>query len=268
MKRKRHQRKRHRISKTISRERYVADIRRRHSVGIDSPSVIEFGDEALREAFRKWWHPYDMGADFDALTGQRSVQLVVTQRTKHGGAGKIHRSRAPKHAVMRGDTIERRKLDPDYYRHLDRAFASKRKRKKREQPSARPAPVKVLITLTYPLNETRTKLVTIDRRYPGAVFALAHDFYRELYAEDEARGGEAGPMNDGKGPLLNRGKGPLVWGHDLGDLVFESCEYRARPGAYVQTDERGQVVALRKTRAAKRRGEVEIEGVFTFGIGS
>ena len=163
---------------------------------------------------------------------------------------------------MRGDMIERRKLDPAYYRRIERAMRSMRavnrktgksvkvfrKRDTRDQPSKRPAPVRVLVTLDYPLTEVQQRVFTIDRKYPGAIFGLAHDFYRELYAEDERDGGEAGPMNGGRGPILNRGRGPLVWGHDLGDLGFEGCRYRKLSAA-----------------DAKRTGA---EGEFTFSIGS
>jgi hypothetical protein len=226
-----------------------------NSCSLVSPLVIEFGDPALREAYRLWWHPYDMGEDFDTLTG-RDGTVIRVQRTKHGGRG--FRKVPAKHPVMRGDQIERRRLDPGYYRRIDRALAMMRiKRGKgrrvggsrlRDRPSSRPAPVKVIITLTYPLAKPQQKVVAIDRRYPGAIFGLAHDFYRELYAQDERDGGKAGPMGGGRGPLLNRGCGPLVWGHDLGDLVFESCEYRAFDPV-----------------PAKRLGA---EGEFTFGIGS
>jgi hypothetical protein len=223
-----------------------------HSVSVGSPLVIDFGDPALREAFRRWWHPYDMGPNFDALTGQDGVVVRVTHHTRRGGRGTIKRIPAT-HPVARGDTIERRRLDPGYYRRIDHALnrmrsGRKHLAKKRDLPSAKRAPVKVLITLTYPLAERRSKLVTIDRRYPGEIFALTHDFYRELYTEDEKRGGEAGPMRGGRGPILNRGRDPLVWGHDLGDLVFEGCHYRALDRA-----------------TAERTGA---EGEFTFSIGS
>jgi hypothetical protein len=245
-----------------------------NSVSLVCPSVIELGDPSLREAFRLWWHPYDMGADFDALTGQHSS--VPFRR------GRVHGfKRVPaKHPVLPGDLIERRKLDPGYYQRIERAMrvarVVNRKTGKKVKlfgkprhplPNAKPAPVKVLITLSYPLTERRSKLVTIDRRYPGEIFALTHDFYRELYAEDEREGGTAGPMNGGKGPLLNRGRGPLVWGHDLGDLVFERCEYRALPKSTVRVDVRGQVIARGNTKPPGR-SNVAVEGEFTFGIGS
>jgi hypothetical protein len=66
----------------------------------------------------------------------------------------------------------------------------------------------------------------------------------QSHAKDESGGGKAGPS----GRLLNRGFGPLVWGHDLGDLAFELCRYKA----YDQV-------------TAKKVGA---EGEFTFGIGS
>lgn len=240
--------KRSKARGSFDRTRQV--LARIHSVSVDSPTVINFGDPALREAFRLWWHPYDMGPDFDELTGQDGM-VIRSSRTKRGGRGTVKLVPAT-HPVTRGDVIERRRLDPDYYRRIDRTFAKLRASKGRKPQSRRPstksAPVHVFITLNYPLSEARSKLVKIDRRYPGEIFALTHDFYRELYAEDEEGGGKAGPMNGGRGPILNRGRGPLVWGHDLGDLVFESCRYRAFKG--------------------KERPHPLAEGEFTFGIGS
>lgn len=211
-------------------------IARIRSVAVDTPQVIDLGDPTLREAFRLWWHPYDMGPDFDDLTGRSDREL------------------------MRGDQIVRHRLDPGYYRRIMRAFRrpifavnpkTDRKvkvklRKPRPAPSRRAAPVKVVIRLDYPLRSPQSKVVTIDRKYPGEIFALTHDFYRELYAHDVKRGGKEGPANGG--PMLNRGFGPMVWGHDMGDLAFESCRYRKFSPA-----------------DAKKHGA---EGVFTFGIGS
>lgn len=81
------------------------------------------------------------------------------------------------------------------------------------------APVKVRIAIDYPVDSPKKKVVTLDRRYPGEIFGLLHDFYQELYAADEKRGGTPGPADDG--PILNRSKGPIVWGHDMMDLVIE-----------------------------------------------
>jgi len=243
MKKSRRTRKKHRPES----ERHRMERARYHSVSIYSPSVIDFGDPALREAFEIWWQPYDMGADFDALTG-RDALVVRSRRTVKRKGVSVHMGtvkRVPaKHPILHGDSIARRRLDPGYYRRIARVLG---KGRKRDLPSKRAAPVNVVIALNYPLSSRQEKFVTIDRRYPGAVFGLAHDFYRELYAQDEKDGGEAGPSG-GKGPLLNRGCGPLVWGHDLGDLVFESCHYKAFDKA-----------------TAKRLGA---EGEFTFGIGS
>lgn len=231
---------------------------RTHSVSVNGPQVIDFGDPALREAFRVWWHPYDMGEDFDELTGAGRTVVRVTRRTARGERGTIKNIPAAR-PVMRGDTIARKKLAPAYFRRIDRVLSrlvqvvDKRTGRKKtirpkphRDPPSRPAPVKVVILLNYPLTAPQRKVVTIDRRYPGAIFGLCHDFYQELYVRDEQRGGKAGPANGG--PMLNRGFGPLVWGHDLGDLGFESCRYRKFSAA-----------------DAKKYGA---EGEFTFGIGS
>ena len=241
----------------VTREQLRAQRAQVHSVSIGFQQVMDFGDPTLREAFRLWWHPYDMGPDFDALTGQARV-VTRTRGRGRSGSGTVKRV-APVRPVLSGDQIERRKLDPAYFQRIDRAMRSLRVAdrksgrkvrpfRKTAPPSPKPAPVKVVITLGYPLSEERQKVVTIDRKYPGAIFGLAHDFYRELYAEDEKRGGEPGPMKRGQGPLLNRGRGPLVWGHDLGDLSFGRCEYRAFD---------------KKTARA-----LGAEGEFTFGVDS
>jgi len=217
-------------------KRVLEERRRLHSVSVDTPQVMDFGDPTLREAFRVWWHPYDMGNDFDELTGRND------------------------RSVARGDTIMRHKLDPAYYRRIARAMESAfgkrgaRRSKTRGRAflaSTKRARVKVVITLTYPLTERQQKVVSIDRKYPGEIFALAHDFYRELYAQDEKDGGKPGPSGNGKNGkpvFLNRSFGPVVWGHDLGDLAFESCQYRAFD--------------------KKRAKQLGAEGEFTFGIGS
>lgn len=56
-------------ARTVS-ERIRQVMTRIKSVSIDGPQVMDFGDPTLREAFRLWWHPYNMGPDFDELTGQ------------------------------------------------------------------------------------------------------------------------------------------------------------------------------------------------------
>jgi hypothetical protein len=192
--------------------------------------VVAFGNEALREAFRVWWNPYDMGDDFKKLTGAGT----------HKFSGNTVRVTRP--TIRSGDVIELDRLDPN--RIGGRKFL---RRLGRTPAKSTRVPVQVHILLTYPLTEERRKVVVIDRRYPGQIFALAHDFYRELYAEDEKRGGKPGPVPGSR--LQNRGSGPLIWGHDIGDLAFESCEYKSYSKPVVD-------------------GRSTVEGEFTFGIGS
>jgi hypothetical protein len=212
--------------KEIERQ-YVLD-----TSNIGSLQVVAFGHEALRETFRVWWHPFrGMGPDFDVLCGA-SVWKPFRR-------GKTHGMRRVKNAtVVSGKSLMLDKLDPPLMRRRMRGEKMIKKR----------CPVKVRLTIDYPVREKQTKIVTIDRRYPGEIFALLHDFYREIYAEDERRGGKPGPMNNGKGPLYNRGGGPLVWGHDIGDLAIEAVHYRA----FAKGDKNGDGA----------------EGEFTFWIGS
>jgi len=194
--------------------------------------VVAFGHEALREAFRVWWHPFrGMGDDFEALRGQ-----AVYKPFKKG---KMHGMRRVTNAsIVSGESLMLDKLDPSRVKLMRRRMRDKKLNKKR-------CPVKVRLTIDYPVTEKQTKIVTIDRRYPGEIFSLLHDFYREIYAEDERRGGKEGPMND---RCMNRGSGPLVWGHDIGDLAVETVHYRALK----QNEKNGDGA----------------EGEFTFGIGS
>lgn len=214
--------------KEIERQ-YVLD-----TSNIGDLQVVAFGHDALREAYRVWWHPFrGMGPDFDALCGA-SVWKPFRR-------GKAHGMRRVKNATVEsGASLALDKLDPSRVEFSARG-------KKTTQPRRRTfSPVKVRLTIGYPVCEKQTKIVTIDRRYPGEIFALLHDFYREIYAEDERRGGKPGPMN-GEGTFpLNRGGGPLVWGHDIGDLAIETVHYRA----------------------LKRKNGDGAEGEFTFGIGS
>lgn len=196
--------------------------------GILSPSVIAFGNEALREAFRVWWNPWwDMGVDFQKLTGAPVM-----------GAARYRRA-----TIRSGDCIELDRLEP-----RRRRIGLIRGRNGGRELKSTKSMAHVCIRLNYPLTEERTKVVAIDRRYPGEIFAHAHDFYRELYAEDKKRGGKPGPSS---ARLLNRGSGPLIWGHDIHDLVFEGCSYKAYPKP-------------RKVEGSRR----PVEGEFRFSIGS
>ena len=196
--------------------------------------VVAFGHEPLREAFRVWWHPFrGMGDDFDKLCGH-AVYVPVDVKTKgRTVTGRMKRVR--KATVVSGESLMLDKLDPSRVPLMRRRMRGANMIKTR-------CPVKVRLTIDYPVTEKQTKVVKIDRRYPGEIFALLHDFYREIYAEDERRGGKPGPMND---RCLNRGGGPLVWGHDIGDLCVETVHYKA-----LKKDPDGA------------------EGEFTFGIGS
>jgi len=258
---KRRKYKRHtlRARKTITREEYERRIRARNSTSLGFLSVVAFGNKALREAFRVWWHPHDMGADFDRLTGAPVWSVM----------GRVH-ERVERQTVIDGGAIELRRLNPPHPNvakfmrgiKVHRGFKPARRP---PAPSAARATVKVRIVLTYPLVEPRSKVVIIDRRYPGEIFGLAHDFYRELYAEDEKLGGEAGPMNGGRGPLLNRGKGPVITSHDIGDLCFGRCWYIALPkrGALI-----GKTAAWGPDLTLAARDTDGAEGVFLFGIDS
>ncbi len=172
---------------------------------------------AIREATRIWWSPF--GEKIDKLTKD----------------------------VRPGWALETDKLDPEGAKFAQKVFRHGRKGKKSLKPIAKAKPrVKVRLTLDYPLSEPRSTITTIDRRYPGEVFGLCHDFYQKLYAEDEKLGGKSMAANKPDDPLpLNRRRGPLIWGHDLHDLVFQGILY-----------------------TPVRKNKDGVEGEFRFSIGS
>jgi len=255
----------------MTRAEHMASVQRTESISIDYPLVIDFGNKALREAYKVWWHP-NLGPEFMRLTGH------VFAKIEKGGLLRFGNS-----TVERGSSIERGKLNAPspaekrardaYMRGIEARRGAKKfpRRGRQVEASAARAPVKVRIVLNYPLSSVMSKTVTIDRRYPGEIFALAHDFYRQIYKWDEKSGGKAGPMNAGKGPLMNRGKGPLVWGHDIGDLVFETCHYFELPkkGQFNEkTSKTYKAARISSEMSLPGRESDGAEGVFMFSIGS
>lgn len=73
---------------------------------------------------------------------------------------------------------------------------------------------------------------TFTLRHEGEALVKAADMYRRVYEENEKLGGERMRNPDVKkrarqqGGLVNRGFEPYVWGHDIGDLVFEAIFVR------------------------------------------
>lgn len=68
----------------------------------------------------------------------------------------------------------------------------------------------------------------------GDALVEAAKMYARVYAEDEKRGGETTDQRDERlakegqpRPMLrNRDSGPYIWGHDIGDLTFETMTVR------------------------------------------
>jgi len=98
-------------------------------------------------------------------------------------------------------------------------------------------PVQATITidayLTHQVPATlHTRTFTV--RSFGEVLVHAAQMYARVYREDEKLGGESVQQRDARlrrqkkpAPLLrNRGFGPYIWGHDIGDLVFELAHIR------------------------------------------
>jgi hypothetical protein len=191
--------RRRRLSPKAQKKRVDRELKHREAarkrglldLALHMPIVAFKPGSLLREAVRIWWSP---SRRIDRLT----------------------------EAVRAGWGIEMDKLAPDAAR-----FARRVMRSGKASSKAKATRAKVRLRLIYPLTEPRSKVVTIDRRFPGEVLGLCHDFYQQLYAEDEQYGGKPMSTNQPNGPLpLNRRAGPLIWGHDLSDLVFRGVVFK------------------------------------------
>lgn len=96
----------------------------------------------------------------------------------------------------------------------------------------RPVVVEVEVRLMSYLTKAvpeRLRTRTFKARSVGDVLVRAAEMYDRIYREDERLGGEDTTKRDArlrrqKKPrplLINRDEGPYIWGHDIGDLVFE-----------------------------------------------
>ena len=100
------------------------------------------------------------------------------------------------------------------------------------EPGAGDFLVEIRIILTYPLQHAWEATARVPANRLGEVFAIAHDMYRHVYDLDEAEWQSKGHQDAaprGAPKLLNRASGKYVWGHDMGDLVFEYIEFMADP---------------------------------------
>lgn len=104
------------------------------------------------------------------------------------------------------------------------------------------ASVMVEIELNYPFTKKVPHKLRVQKfRVPrpgmtpaGDLMVRAAEMYAAIYAADERLGGESAAKRDlrlakAKKALplpLNRGFGPYIWGHDIGDLVFERVRVR------------------------------------------
>lgn len=100
-----------------------------------------------------------------------------------------------------------------------------------------PRPIRARIELSYPLTKQipeKLKIREFTVRREGDLLICAAKMYRKIYAADKRAGGESSTARDQrldreKRPLpmlLNRSAGPYIWGHDIGDLYFETMSVR------------------------------------------
>jgi hypothetical protein len=97
---------------------------------------------------------------------------------------------------------------------------------------APPVPIEVRVEIGAYLEHTWSVTAMIDARELGIVFAIAHDMYRHVYAMDDRVWKEQGrePAPRVSKTVVNRAPGKYVWGHDIGDLVFEQLYFRQADG--------------------------------------
>jgi hypothetical protein len=91
--------------------------------------------------------------------------------------------------------------------------------------------VRVRIVLSYPLNDVHAIEVELQPSRLGEIFSIAHDLYDWIYKLDDKAwknsGHDDAPQIHPK--ILNRARGKYVWGHDMGDLVFEGVMFVPNP---------------------------------------
>lgn len=93
-------------------------------------------------------------------------------------------------------------------------------------------PIQVRIILVYPVQDFWEASVKVPANRLGEVFAIAHDMYRHIYDLDDAHWRSEGHQDDVprmSATIMNRAHGKYIWGHDIGDLVFESITFLPTP---------------------------------------
>jgi len=108
--------------------------------------------------------------------------------------------------------------------------------------------VRLRILLTYPLQEPWEATVQISANRIGEVFSIAHDMYVHIYELDDAewqRNGHQDSAPRMSPKMLNRARGKHVWGHDMGDLVFEGLQFRA-PDEWPTIEKKQNVFMVRE----------------------
>lgn len=174
-----------------------------------SPPVVAFyKGSQLRETYAQWWSP-DWNSDLaDVL-----------------------------HAIgPRGSST------PEGY---EDCFGRGRVRKDWKRPAAKT--INVAVEIGAYLSEKQSRVIRVSSKRFGDVFGVAHDLYADVYKRDDAEWRKAGKK---QAPtvgeqareaikagtvtkkeagfavgLVNRARGRLVWGHEMGDLVFEGLHF-------------------------------------------
>jgi hypothetical protein len=235
-----------------------------HETPWHPPVVAFWKGSVIREAYAKWWQPeyHSDLSDFLWAIGPRGSS------TPEGLDETFMREQKFRH--------------PSAIRHQRKVVPGKT--------------IKVRIVLDYPLREKQERVVEVSTKRFGEIFGIAHDMYRDVYKRDAAawkkKGHKAPPIigkTKGGVTLLNRRESALVWGHDMGDLAFESMHFEFDLGAkaFLDAYEKARKAEIRahkshgrytilhpkisaKSLNRKLRFDTKkyIVGTVTFGIGS
>ncbi len=149
-------------------------------------------------------------------------------------------------------------------------------------------PISLKIVINYPLEEIWEAQVKIPAYRLGEIFAITHDMYKHIYDLDNADWQSQGHQDEVPrgGGLLNRAKGKHIWGHDMGDLVFEHTYFAPNPNWPTKQEKVGRVyegdapdgerespepqseTVLAALEIKVHKDECPFLGTFTFSIGS
>lgn len=180
-----------------------------HAVPFSPPVEAFSPGSAIRETFALWW------------TAEMSTPEAAARPVEVGSMIRVGGRHTDPYDLKELFKILRRKhrVRPEGPRLLWP-----------DDKSEEPPVMKVNVRITYPLHQPKERDFDIKLSRIGDVFGFAYDLYREVYDTEDAMREKGTPAprvgeRGGHPKCMNRASGPLVWGHDMGDLIFESLHF-------------------------------------------